>query len=60
MKYKSDGTIDRCKARLIEKEFTQTCGTDYFETFSLIALRRTRFGSFLLQLIKIGLFINLM
>jgi hypothetical protein len=37
IKYKSDGSIDRYKARLISKGFKQRLGIDYGDTFSLVA-----------------------
>ncbi|CAL2241680.1 unnamed protein product [Prunus armeniaca] len=34
LKYKADGSIDRYKARLVAKEYTQTYEVDYLETFA--------------------------
>ena len=40
-KFHSDGTIERNKARLVARGFTQTYGVDYKETFALVVKMNT-------------------
>ena len=37
IKYKSDGSLERYKPRLVTKGFTQTYSIDYKETLTLVA-----------------------
>lgn len=40
-KYKADSTLDKLKARLVARGFTQTYGIDYKETFAPVAKLNT-------------------
>ena len=41
MNFNSNGTLERYKAHLVAKEFTQTYGIDNTETFALVAKLNT-------------------
>lgn len=41
VKYTPEGTVDKYKARLVPKGFTQTIGVDYFETYAPVAKMTT-------------------
>lgn len=60
MKYDVDGWIERYKARLVARGFTQTYGLDYDETIALVAKMNTVWVLFLLAVNLVGHFNNLM
>ena len=41
LKYKANGSLERHKARLVARKYTQTYGVDYQETFALVAKMNT-------------------
>nr|XP_033510135.1 uncharacterized mitochondrial protein AtMg00820-like [Nicotiana tomentosiformis] len=54
MKHKADGSIERFKARLVTKGFTQTNEVDHQETFAPVAKITLLEFFYLVQLILIG------
>ena len=60
IKSRVDGSVERYKARLVAKDFTQTCGIDYQETFSLVAKINSIRVLMSLAGIPIGLYANWM
>ena len=60
LKYLADGTIDRYKARLIAKGFTQVPGKEFGATFAPVAKLTTVRLLILLAASSISLSINLM
>ena len=41
IKYKTNGTLERYKTRLVAKDYAQTYGVNYQETFALVAKMNT-------------------
>ena len=41
IKYRSNGSLERYKARLVAKDLTKTLGVNYLETFALVAKLNT-------------------
>ena len=57
LKRKSDGSVDRYKARLVTKGFKQQYGVDYFDTYSPV-VKPTRVRTILTLAIEVGICIK--